>query len=76
MMPLDMLPIGQSAEIADVLGDQNDVKRLAEMGLSAGVVVQVVQQGSPCIVRVDGSTLCFRECDHLQIFVQPVAPVA
>ncbi|PQO40167.1 ferrous iron transport protein A [Blastopirellula marina] len=73
MMPLDMLPIGQTAEISDVLGDQNDVKRLAEMGLRCGVVVQVVQQGSPCIIRVDGSTLCFRECQHLQVFVEPVS---
>ncbi|MCC9607265.1 ferrous iron transport protein A [Blastopirellula sp. JC732] len=76
MIPLDMLPIGQTAEIADVLGDLNDVKRLAEMGMRCGAVVQVVQQGSPCIVRVNGCSLCFRECAHLQVFVQPVATVA
>ncbi|TWT32942.1 FeoA family protein [Blastopirellula retiformator] len=76
MIPLDLLPIGQSAEIAEVLGEQNDVKRLAEMGMRCGAVVQVVQQGSPCIVRVDGCTLCFRECAHLQVFVQPAATFA
>jgi Fe2+ transport system protein FeoA len=46
------------------------------MGLREGARVQMVRQGSPCIVRLEHSRLCFRESEMSSILVRtPMAAV-
>jgi Fe2+ transport system protein FeoA len=47
------------------------VKRLEEMGLREGTEVEMVQPGSPCIVRLGDVKLCFRETELIHVMVCP-----
>jgi ferrous iron transport protein A len=77
-IPLSALHPGQSARVRQVVGHDSQVRRLEEMGLRTGTQVELVRQGSPCIVRLSddqgkisqtGSKLCFRDGDMLQVMV-------
>lgn len=68
-MPLSMLDPGQSAIVDQIVGQPNDVHRLEEMGLRRGAWVELVQPGSPCIVRLAGHKLCFRADDLTRVLV-------
>jgi Fe2+ transport system protein FeoA len=57
------------AEIGEVVGPVAHIRRLHELGLRAGALVQMVRCGTPCILRVEGSTLCFRDDDSLRLVV-------
>jgi Fe2+ transport system protein FeoA len=41
------------------------------MGLRGGARLQLLQEGSPCILQVDETRLCLRAANQLQILVQP-----
>jgi Fe2+ transport system protein FeoA len=71
LVPLGSLGRGQRGEINQLLGERNEVHRLEEMGLRSGVEVEMLQPGSPCIVRLDGHRLCFRMGDLFHILVRP-----
>jgi ferrous iron transport protein A len=73
LLPLDMLRPGQWADVADVGGDPAWVCRMAELGLQAGCRVQMVQGGTPCMLRVAGCKLCLRGDDSAQILVRPLS---
>lgn len=68
-IPLNMVQPGSVVRISQVVGGQDDVKRMAEMGLQTGTEVEMLQCGSPCIVRVGQCKLCFRQSDVLNILV-------
>ena len=68
-----MLAAGQAARVDQLLGSPGDVHRLQEMGLRHGAWIEMVQPGSPCIVRLDGSKLCLRDANLFQVLVQPAA---
>ncbi|QDU76700.1 FeoA domain protein [Bremerella volcania] len=68
-IPLNMVQPGSVVRISQVVGGQDDVKRMAEMGLQTGTEVEMLQSGSPCIVRVGQAKLCFRQSDILNILV-------
>lgn len=70
LLPLEMLSPGQAAEIDQVLGDTEQVHRLSELGLRPGTSVEMIQPGSPCIIRLGESRLCFRESELLSILVR------
>lgn len=70
-IPLQMLAAGQSAEVAELVGRPHEVLRLAEIGLRTGSTVEMVEPGSPCIVRLDGHKLCFRDGDVWSVLVRP-----
>ena len=70
LLPLRMLAPGQRALIGALVGQADHAHRLEEMGLRRGETVEMVQPGSPCIVRVAGTTLCFRDCDLVGILVE------
>jgi Fe2+ transport system protein FeoA len=72
-VPLDMLRPGEWADVADVAGEPGWVCRMAEMGLQAGCRVQMLQDGSPCLLRLAGCKLCLRGDDSAQILVRPLA---
>jgi ferrous iron transport protein A len=74
VMPLSLLAAGQIAEILDVAGTEAHARRLGELGFRQGACVQMVRRGSPCIVRLENSRLCFRECEMSHILVRAEAP--
>jgi Fe2+ transport system protein FeoA len=69
LIPLAFAPPGQTARVAQVVGACEEVHRLKELGLSEGVMVEIVQPGTPCIVRIAGHKLCFRDCDSFRVLV-------
>ncbi len=71
LLPLDMLTVGQFARIDVITGQPDHVHRLGELGLRGGAHVEMLQTGSPCIIRVSGHKLCFRADDQVTILVQP-----
>ncbi|HUE75014.1 MAG TPA: FeoA family protein [Pirellulaceae bacterium] len=70
LFPLQMLPPGQIASIDQLLGDADSVHRLEEMGLRVGEHVEMVQAGSPCIIRLRGHKLCLRDGNLFQVLVR------
>jgi ferrous iron transport protein A len=70
-IPLSQLQRGEVAEIAQIVGAPDQVRRLEELGLRGGVRLEIVRGGSPCIVRVAGSTLCFRHDELVRVLVTP-----
>ncbi|MBI1246584.1 hypothetical protein GC197_01925 [bacterium] len=68
-IPLSMVRSGSIVRISQIVGGCDDVKRMAELGLQNGTEVEMVQSGSPCIVRVGQCKLCFRQSDILNILV-------
>ena len=71
LIPLQILARGQAAEVGQLLGMPEQVQRLEELGLRQGTTIEMVEPGSPCIIRVAGSKLCFRQCDLLSVLVRP-----
>lgn len=71
LLPLELLAAGEWAEVIDVNGEDGWVSRLAELGVRAGCRVQVLQPGSPCLLRLGGSRLSLRPDSRLQILVRP-----
>lgn len=71
VIPLNLLPPGRSARIDQLVGQPDETHRLEELGLRPGTVIEMVQSGSPCIIRVSGQKLCFRDCDVFKILVSP-----
>jgi ferrous iron transport protein A len=75
LLPLDCLHFGDSAEVAEVVGEPRWVGRLAELGLRTGSLVKVLQPGSPCLLEVGGCRLSLRIDGTFQILVRPAALV-
>ena len=70
-IPLTALRPGEVAEIWQVVGPAEYVRRLEELGLRSGATLEVIRGGSPCIVRVGGSKLCIRDDELLRVMVAP-----
>ena len=71
LIPLSQLRTGHKASVGAVLGLPDLVHRLEELGLRPGTVVEMVQDGSPCIVRLGAGKLCLRADDLLSVLVAP-----
>jgi ferrous iron transport protein A len=71
LIPLSLLSPGQSGEIHAVAGVPEHARRLHELGFRQGVWVEMLRSGSPCIVRIDNSKLCFRDGEAFQVLVKP-----
>ena len=71
VIPIHQLRRGETAEVAQVVGAPDQVRRLAELGVRSGEPLEMIQAGSPCIIRVGGATLCFRDEKQLQVIVSP-----
>jgi Fe2+ transport system protein FeoA len=69
MIPLRALPAGQTGRVGEVLGDPRHVHRLHELGLCQGSTVEMVQSGAPCIIRMSGNKLCFRDNGDVNVLV-------
>lgn len=73
LLPLSLLRAGSQAVVRQVLGTPEHVHRLHEMGLRAGAAIELVQGGRPCIIRLAGHKLCFRDDEATQVLVEPSA---
>lgn len=73
MLPLEMLHVGEWAEIVDIDGQPSWVGRLAELGIYAGRRLKVLKAGSPCLLQLDGCRLSLRSDATMQIMVHPLA---
>lgn len=73
LIPLHLLPAGHSAEVCQVLGQPEQVHRLHELGLRSGTQIEMLQSGSPCIIRLVGHKLCFRADELTRVLVRPEA---
>ena len=60
LFPLEGLRSGAWAEVAEVGGEPAWVARLAELGIRAGSRLQVLQPGSPCLLRIGTARLSLR----------------
>ena len=70
LLPLEMLRSGEWADVAEVSGEPGWVCRMAELGIRTGSRVQVVRDGSPCLLNIDGCRLCVRGDHCSQILVR------
>jgi ferrous iron transport protein A len=70
-LPLTLLAAGQIAEISELVGPPERIRRFQELGLRVGARIEIVRAGSPCIVRVGESRLCVREDAQVRILVAP-----
>jgi ferrous iron transport protein A len=68
-IPLAVLRPGQVAEILQIVGPAEHVRRLEELGLRTGSQLEMVRSGSPCIIRIGGSKLCIRDDESLRVLV-------
>jgi Fe2+ transport system protein FeoA len=66
-----MLTRGQIGHVRAVLGKPEDVHRLKEIGLHDGTSIEMLQPGSPCLVRFGGQKLCLRMDDLASVLVEP-----
>lgn len=73
-IPLGQLQKGQSGQIVRIVGEAAMVRRLMEMGLIEGAMVEVMHEaplgGDPLAVRVRGSLLALRRDEASLIQVQ------
>jgi Fe2+ transport system protein FeoA len=74
LIPLSLLSTGEQASVQTVAGNPEHIRRLRELGFHEGALVQVIQSGSPCIIRLDNSKLCIRNCEMSQVMVRPRIP--
>ena len=70
LIPLNLLAPGQSAHVGHVSGHPDEIHRLEELGLRGGAAIEMVQGGSPCIIRLAGQKLCFRADELLRVLVR------
>jgi Fe2+ transport system protein FeoA len=69
LIPLNLAPAGASVRVAQLLGAPEETRRLEELGLRQGTVLEVIQSGSPCIVRLSEHKLCFRQGETFHVLV-------
>jgi Fe2+ transport system protein FeoA len=70
LLPLHFVEAGHHAEISELVGEPHHVHHLEELGLRPGAVIEMLQPGSPCIIRLSGQKLCFRQDESLGILVK------
>ena len=70
VVPLSSVCTGTVAEIDEICGRNSLVERLHEMGFCQGSRVQMVRQGRPCIVKLCGSKICFRDNEATCVMVR------
>ena len=69
-VPIQCLRVGETAFVEAVCGELNHVQRLRELGFADGARLEMLQPGSPCIVRLAGQRLCFRADGITSILVR------
>ncbi len=73
MVPLSQLVTGQKAEVGQLMGEPNNVRRLAEMGFACGTALEMIRSGSPCIIGLGRQRICIRANEVMNVLVHPGA---
>jgi ferrous iron transport protein A len=71
LLPLEMLPAGESALVAELYGEPAWVGRMAELGIRIGSRLRMLQSGSPCLLEVGSSRFSLRSDATIRILVRP-----
>ncbi len=66
---LHQLHSGERACVDSLEGRPEVVRRLKELGLRRGAVLEMLHPGSPCVILLNGSKLCFRRCRNSNVLV-------
>ena len=66
---LEKLRPGEVGRVDRIEGCPRMVRRLHELGLRQGAVVEMIQPGPTMIIRVDGQKLWLRRCQAVKIHV-------
>lgn len=72
LAPLSALRTGEIGQVHSVAGASEFVRRLAELGLSSGVEIEMVRPGATCILRINNSKICVRGDDMLRVMISPL----
>jgi ferrous iron transport protein A len=72
LVPLELVPNGEWAEVEDIAGEPSWVSRMAELGVRVGSRLQVLRQGKPCLLRIGSCRLSFRDESGVHILVRPL----
>ena len=70
IVPLELLTSGESGRVSQLDGDHEQVARLEEMGLRAGVEVRMLRPGVPCLLAIGDQRMTFRGADAVSILVE------
>ena len=73
MATLDSLPVGQSARIVEIQGDDAIAIRLMEMGLTDGEVIRVLAiapMGDPVEYEIRGYRLSLRRTEARRVLIE------
>ncbi len=69
VLPLELLHANEEASIVELIGNESQVHRLAEMGLRVGANIRMVHPGAPCLIAIDGKRLSLRLNHDLEVLV-------
>ena len=70
LIPLPHLANGTKARVGQLVGQPDQLHRLEEMGLRDGTTIEMLRSGSPCIIRLADSKLCFRPNEAMGVLVR------
>ncbi|MDB2686755.1 ferrous iron transport protein A [Mariniblastus sp.] len=67
------LAAGKVAKVISISGEPREISRIASLGLRTGEVISVSRGGITCIIQFcNGTRLCLRMSNALEIFVQEI----
>ena len=69
VLPLELLKANEQASVVELIGDEQQIHRLAEMGLRVGVAIRMLRPGAPCVLAIDGKRLSLRLGADLEVLV-------
>ena len=69
VLPLELLRANEVASIVELIGDESQIHRLAEMGLRIGASIRMINPGAPCLLAIDGKRLSLRLNENLDVLV-------
>jgi len=75
---LDQAPIGRAVRVASVVGDDAIARRLADLGIRAGITVECLRRaplGDPSVFELCGYQLCLRRTESARVRVVGIEPL-
>jgi ferrous iron transport protein A len=72
---LARLPVGGRGTVLDIQATGNTRRRLLDLGLVPGTVVEVIRRspvGDPTAYKIRGAVIALREDDGEAVFVRPL----